>query len=164
MAIVNINADMNQDTAVNIDDAGAIAGTHLFQFFTDEKNVFNIASQSISGDSVDAVTVTPDTSYEFTITAEQAKLLNGSASTYKHYLLDGQGGRELKNEGTVTVTDLSPETIATLTPFYNGDRLTTLAANASAFSAKADNDTIYANPSNLVQTFITLPDADTMPG
>lgn len=125
MATVNITADMNADEVVTIPDATAEVGIHLFQFFTDDKNMFNIASQAISGAAAEEVVVTEDTDYEFTISAEQAQLLDGAASTYKHYLLDGVGGKTLKNEGSVTVTPLAGTPLPVLEPFLNGNRVWT---------------------------------------
>jgi len=164
MATVNITADMNAAEEVTIADAAAAAGSILIQFFTDGKNVFNIASQDLSGDAVDAITVNDDTSYVFDITAEQAQLMDGTASTYKQYLLDGSGGKTLLNEGSVTVTPLTGGALATLVPFINGDRITETAGTTTALTLKAENDTVYCSPNNLVETVITLPDADTMPG
>lgn len=159
MATVNITADMNADEVVTIADATAEAGIHLFQFFTDGKNMFNIASQSLSGAAADEVTVTPDTEYEFTISAEQAQLLDGAASTYQHYLLDGEGGKTLKNEGSVTVTPLSGTTLPVLEPFLNGDRIWT---GTSGLTLDEEHDIIVGSP--LAAIVYTLPAANKLIG
>ena len=164
MATVNIAADMNEAETVTIADAGAAAGSHLFQFFTDGKNVFNIATQDLSGAAVDEVTVNVNTSYVFIISAAQAQLLNGVASTYKQYLLDGEGGKTLKNEGSVTVTPLTGGALAELSPFINGDRITNLGGAVAAYTALNSDDVIYCSPANLVETVITLPPANKVPG
>ena len=160
MATVNITCDQNQDEAVVIADANAETGNHLFKFFTDGVNVFNIASQPLSGDAVDAVTVIEDTSYGFTITAEQALLLNGSASSYKHYLTD-KGSYELKNEGTVTVTPLTGTVITPLKPFVNGDN--TIRSVVVNRALKPDDDVIYASGVTRVVE-LTLMEAGIMVG
>lgn len=159
MATVNITADMNADEVVTIADATAEAGIHLFQFFTDGKNMFNIASQSISGATAEEVAVTVDTDYEFTISAEQAQLLDGAASTYEHYLLDGVGGKTLKNEGSVTVTPLTGSSLPTIEPFLNGDRI--LSTNA-ALELTKEHDIIIGAPASAV--VYTLQDAQKMIG
>lgn len=159
MATVNITADMNEAETVTIADAAAAAGSHLFQFFTDGKNVFNIATQDLSGDAVDAVTVNDDTSYEFDISAAQAQLLNGVASTYKQYLLDGVGGKTLLNEGSVTVTALTGSTDEPLAPYINGDRIT---KTSGPLTLTAEHDIIFGTPAAAV--VYTLPDARKIPG
>lgn len=159
MATVNITADMNADEVVTIADATAEAGIHLFQFFTDDKNMFNIASQAISGAAAEEVVVTVDTNYVFTISAEQAQLLNGAASTYEHYLLDGNGGKVLKNEGSVTVTPLSGTSLPVLEPFLNGDRVLSTSA---ALILTREHDIIIGTPAAAVQ--YTLQDAQKMIG
>lgn len=158
MATVNITCDQNQDEAVVIADANAEAGNHLFKFFTDGINVFNIASQPLSGDAVDAVTVTEDTSYGFTITAEQALLLNGSSSTYKHYLIE-EGNATLKNEGSVTVTPLTGSDITTLKPFINGNNIVRSAVGREL--SVADDIVLFTNADAVV---CQLPNAQDMPG
>lgn len=154
MATVNITADMNADEVVTFADATAEAGIHLFQFFTDDKNMFNIASQEISGAAAEEVAVTVDTDYKFTITAEQAQLLDGAASTYKHYLLDGVGGKTLKNEGSVTVTPLTGSSLPILEPFLNGDRVHT---TTGALELTAEHDIVVGTPATAV--VYTLPSA-----
>jgi len=154
MATVNITADMNADEVVTIADATAEAGIHLFQFFTDDKNMFNIASQAISGAAAEEVVVTVDTNYVFTISAEQAQLLNGAASTYEHYLLDGNGGKVLKNEGSVTVTPLSGTSLPVLEPFLNGDRVLSTSAG---LELTREHDIIIGSPA--MATVYTLPSA-----
>lgn len=161
MATVNITADMNEAETVTIADAAAAAGSHLFQFFTDGKNVFNIATQDLSGDAVDAVTVNDDTSYEFDISAAQAQLLDGVASTYKHYLLDGEGGKTLMNEGSVTVTPLTGGALTTLVPFINGDNVKTIGGTEATLLES--DDIVYLNPTVGTTLVVTLPDATTMP-
>lgn len=162
MATVNITADMNQEEAVLIADGTAEAGTHLFQFFNDGKNVFNIATQDISLDAVDAVTVIDDTSYGFNISAEQAQLLDGAVCSYKHYLLSNEGAKTLKNEGSVTVTGLTGVTPVLLEPFVNGDNFKTV--NGTEYYIQANDDTLYLNPTVGVVMDVYLPLATIMPG
>lgn len=159
MATVNISCDQNEDKSVTITDANAETGNHLFQFFTDGINVFNIASKSLSGDAVDAVTVTEDTSYGFTITAAQALLLNGSASNYKHYIIDG-GNATLKNDGTVTVTPLSGSELASLKPYINGNNVIRTAVTRTL--TVNDDTVIFENDSEGPDC--NLPKAFEMPG
>ena len=159
MATVNIAADMNEAETVTIADAGAAAGSHLFQFFTDGKNVFNIATQDLSGAAVDDVTVNVGTSYVFDISAAQAQLLNGVASTYKQYLLDGVGGKTLLNEGSVTVTALIGSTDEPLAPYINGNNIT---KTSGPLTLTAEHDIIFGTPATAV--VYTLPDARKIPG
>ena len=159
MATVNITADQNEVDHITISDAAAEVGNHLFAFFTDGEPAFNIASQGLSGAAVDEVTVVEDTSYAFDITAEQAQLLNGAVSTYKHYLI-ADGTKALKNEGSVTVTPLEGTELTTLNPWVNGDRI--IKSAAAALVLTAEHDILQLNPAGA--TYCTLPDARKMPG
>lgn len=161
MAKVDITADMNEDVAVTIADATAAAGNHLFQFFTDGKNVFNIASQELSGDSVDAVTVNVGVSYEFVIPEELALLLDGTLNTYKHFSVPGDALPTQLNYGDITVTPITGSTEIILASWANLDRVVTASNSATL---KADEDIIFGNPPNLASIILTLPDADTMIG
>jgi len=164
MATVNIAADMNETEEITIADAAAAAGSFLIQFFTDGKNVFNIASQDLSGAAVDDITVNANTSYVFDITAEQAQLLDGVASTYKQYSLDGSGGKTLLNEGSVTVTPLTGGALAELTPYMNGDRITTTGGTQTEIFLAESDDTVYINANTGVAVEVWLPEANKMPG
>lgn len=161
MSKVDIAADMNQDVLVTIADATAEVGNHLFQFFSDDKNVFNIASLGLSGALSDEIAVDPAADYEFTIKKELSQKLIGATNTYKHFLVDEKGSSVQKNYGDITVTVLTGDPSPIAVSFYNGDRKQTVSTN---YQIKADSDTIYAAPPNVVEVVLTLPDANTMPG
>lgn len=108
MPTININADQNQDTVVNIADATAVAGEKiLFTFLADQVNVFNKATEN-NGGKENEVVITPGVGYEFTITAADALKLTGTTSnTYKQYKINDEDAPNLKNEGDITVEPLA---------------------------------------------------------
>ena len=157
MSTINITANQNSDTAVTLTDAAAGGTKHLIQFFTDGKNVFNLGNGAMV--PVDQITITPGVKYEFTITKEQALLLDGAVSSYKHFLADEEPA-VLQNEGTITVTVASGGALPTTVSFVNGDRRATKTAD---YTLTKDDDVIYANPAVSTEIVLTLPNETTMP-
>ena len=158
MSVINITADQNQDLVKTLSDAAAAAGDHLIQFFTDDKNVFNIASDSMGGNS--ELTVNVGVSYVFTIKKEQALLLNGAASSYKHFRMVN-GVPTLQNDGTVTVTPLSGTQLPEQVAYQNGNN-EVLITGGTAYAATEKNDIIFVNVA--APFTLALPDPETMPG
>ena len=159
----NITIDQNADVVLNVPAAGSTAGQKIMvKFFDTGINIFNIATPELGGLS-DEIVFNADTDYEFTVTKEQAlKAVPTNTITYELYLISAYGvSPTLVESGSVTVTALIGAEVFETIPWVNSDRKQTLSAN---YNIKADSDTIYAAPPNVIEVVLTLPDANTMPG
>ena len=166
MAVVNIAVDASINNNIDIADAAAAAGDILVQFFSDGKNVFNKASQSLGGEAGEVV-VTAGVKYTVNVPAADGKLLTGAACTYKlskaattNTGLLGSPERTMpvKDNGTVTVSNLEVEA-DTLISFINGNNQTPVTDN---YTALPGDDIIFVNAAGSKD--ITLPDNTLMIG
>lgn len=163
MATQNITIDQNTSTNVDITDANAAADDKiLMQFYQNDVNIFNLATENMGGASGE-ISITVGVKYIAAVTDKKALLLDPDATlTHKVYKFDTDNIPTELHDGSVTCTELSGGSPTQATLAYNNNRMYDRTITDVTGTLTEKDQIVYCV--NAIGITLTLPDATTMPG